>query len=118
MQGFLLFFNPLISGLIFLEICLTYIRQKGWYIDHHELILYANVVFYRFNNDFITISTPMQTSNFGSISGSIDLIKMHDLLYSLDLIVTIVLFVMLHTNLATVRMDFRKPLLVLTTSDL
>lgn len=121
LQEFLLFFNPLSSGLIFLGLALfAKGRRSGvWVIiidSIMTLILYANVVFYRFYSDFITIPTLMQTSNFGSIGGSVtDLIKMHDLLYLLDLIVLIVLFVKLRTNWSIAPMKSRKPLLVLTT---
>ena len=121
MQEFLLFFNPLSSGLIFLGLALfAKGRRTGiWVIIIDSImtfILYANVVFYRFNSDFITIPTLMQTSNFGSIGGSVaDLTEMTDLLYSLDLIVLIVLFVRLHSNWSVARMKPRKPLLVLTT---
>lgn len=121
MQTFLLFFNPLSSGLIFLGLALfAKGRRAGLWVIIIDFmmtfILYANVVFYRFNSDFITIPTLMQTSNFGSVGGSIaDLTKPHDLLYSLDLIVLIVLFFLLHTNWSPARMKLRKRLLVLTT---
>src|SRR5690606_38400482 len=78
-------------------------------------ILYANVVFYRFNSDFITIPTLMQTSNFGSIGGSIaDLAKLHDIFYALDLIILVILFVKFKTNWSIERLKLRKPLLVIT----
>lgn len=121
LQEFLLFFNPLSSGLIFLGLALfAKGRRSGVWVIIIDFImtfiLYANVVFYRFYSDFITIPTLMQTSNFGSIGGSVtDLIKMHDLLYLLDLIVLIVLFVKLGTNWSVAPMKSRKPLLVLTT---
>ncbi|PAV30987.1 glycerol phosphate lipoteichoic acid synthase [Virgibacillus profundi] len=119
MQEFLLFFNPLSSGLIFLGIALFAKGRKAgiWIIVIDVIltfILYANVVFYRFNSDFITFATMMQTDNFGSLGGSIaDLTAMHDILYSLDLILLIGLFILTKSNWSTVRMPIRKPLLVL-----
>lgn len=76
MQQFLLFFNPLSSALIFLGFALfAKGRRAGiWIIVIEGLmsfLLYANVVFYRFNTDFITLPTLTQTSNFGSLGGSI-----------------------------------------------
>lgn len=118
-QQFLLFFNPLSSGLIFLGLALfAKGRRAGiWIIIIDSIltfILYANVIFYRFNSDFITIPTLFQTSNFGSLGGSIaDLAKVHDLLYAVDLIVLVVLFVKLKSNWSVTRMQLRKPFLVL-----
>ncbi|WP_212927148.1 LTA synthase family protein [Oceanobacillus sp. J11TS1] len=120
-QEFLLFFNPLSSGLIFLGLALfAKGRRMGIWIIIIDFILsfilYANVVYYRFNSDFITIPTLMQTSNFRSLGGSIaDLIEIYDVLYLLDLIVIIVLYVILRKNWSEERMKYRKPLFVLIT---
>src|SRR5699024_4829490 len=60
LQELLLFFNPISSILFFLGIAL-FIKGKKmgvWVIVIQTLMtffLYANVMFYRFNNDFITI---------------------------------------------------------------
>src|SRR5699024_8170940 len=75
-QHFLLFLNPLSSALIFLGIALFSRGKKVgiWLITIDalmNLLLYANVVFYRFNSDFITLPVLTQTSNFGSLGGSI-----------------------------------------------
>lgn len=118
-QEFLLFFNPLSSALIFLGLALfAKGRRAGiWIIIIDFLMsffLYANVVFYRFNSDYITLPTLTQTSNFGSLGGSIaNLVEWHDLFYSLDLIVLIVLFIWTRKNWSTSRMQLRKPLLVM-----
>lgn len=49
-----------------------------------SFFLYANVVFYRFNNDYITLPTLTQTSNFGSLGGSIvSLMELYDVFFML-----------------------------------
>lgn len=119
MQEFLLFFNPLSSALIFLGLALfAKGRRAGiWIIIIDAIltfILYANVVFYRFNSDFITIPTMLQTDNFGSIGGSIaDLAQWSDLLYTIDIILLVGLFVFVRKNWSVHRMQFRKPFLVI-----
>ncbi|MEK5425830.1 LTA synthase family protein [Cytobacillus sp. FSL R7-0680] len=57
------------------------------------IILYANVVYYRFFNDFITIPVLMQTrTNGGQLSNSaFALIQPLDILFFIDLIVLVVL---------------------------
>ncbi|MBU8566228.1 LTA synthase family protein [Virgibacillus pantothenticus] len=119
MQEFLLFFNPLNSGLIFLGLALFAKGRKAgiWIIIIDTIlsfVLYANVVFYRFNSDFITIPTMLQTDNFGSIGGSIaDLAKWSDLLYAIDIIFLIGLFVFIRKNWSVQRIQLRKPFLVI-----
>ncbi len=120
MQQFLLFFNPLNSALIFLGLALF---AKGkrigvWLISIYSalsFLLYANVVFYRFNSDFITIPTLTQTSNFGSLGGSIaNLVAWHDIFYALDIIIMVVFFIKAKGDWSTDRIKIRKPLIVLT----
>ncbi|WP_087972107.1 LTA synthase family protein [Oceanobacillus rekensis] len=119
MQEFLLFFNPLSSGLIFLGLALFATGKKaGRRIIGISFILgfilFANVVFYRFNGDFITLATMMQTDNFGSLGGSIlGLLKPYDILFVLDLVVLIVLYNKFKSNWSTERIQWRKPLTVL-----
>ena len=44
------------------------------------VILYSNILYYRFFNDFVTLPTLTQTSNVGHLGGSIaDLVKAHDI---------------------------------------
>ncbi|MGJ9459752.1 LTA synthase family protein [Oceanobacillus sp. CF4.6] len=119
MQEFLLFFNPLSSGLIFLGLALFAVGKKAGrriiiFSFILGFILYANVVYYRFNGDFITIATMMQTDNFGSLGGSIlGLIAPHDILYALDLGILIVLYNKFKSNWSTERVQLRKPFMVL-----
>src|SRR5690625_713045 len=92
-QQFLLFFNPLSSALIFLGIALFAKGRKAgiWIITIYSLMslfLYAQAVFFRANSDYITLPTLTQTSNFGSLGGSIaSLITWTDLFYALDIVV-------------------------------
>ncbi|HEY4600898.1 MAG TPA: LTA synthase family protein [Cerasibacillus sp.] len=118
-QSFLLFINPISSVLIFLGIALFARGKKAgiWIIVIDflmSLFLYANVVFYRFNNDYITLPTLTQTSNFGSIGGSIiSLIEWYDIFYSIDLILLVILFIKTKHHWSGERLQLRKPVLVL-----
>ncbi len=119
MQEFLLFFNPLSSALIFLGFALfAKGRRAGiWIIIIDTLmsfLLYANVVFYRFNNDYITLPTLTQTDNFGSLGSSIaSLMNWTDIVYALDVVILIALFIWLKKGWSTERMSRKKPILVL-----
>lgn len=119
LQQFLLFFNPLNSALIFLGVALFAKGRKAgvWLLTIYttlNALLYANVVFYRFNSDFITIPTLTQTSNFTSLGGSIaDLVAWHDLFYLIDLILLVAFFVLTKAHWSTERLPIKKPLLVL-----
>src|SRR5688500_12701630 len=67
-QEFLLFINPLSSALLFLGFALFAKGKKifVWMIVIYSLLsflLYANIVYYRFFNDFITLPTLTQTKN-------------------------------------------------------
>lgn len=121
MQQFLLFFNPLSSALIFLGIGLVAKGRRAgiWIIGIDILmsaLLYANVVFYRFNNDFITLPVLTQTSNFSSLGGSIaSLVQWTDLLYAMDIILLFALYIWSKKNWSMERMRLRVPALVLTT---
>jgi len=119
-QEFLLFFNPLSSGVIFIGIALFSSGKKMGrriIILYFVLsfILYANVVYYRFNSDFITIATMMQTSNFSSLGGSIaSLVAWHDLFYLLPFILLIILYRISKHNWNMERLKLKKTLAVLT----
>lgn len=97
LQKFLLFINPLGSSLLFLGIA-SFIKGRKRYVWLIVLdfllsfILYANIVFYRFFNDFITFPTLTQTQNFGDVSGSVTtLLKPYDFLFFIDVIILIAL---------------------------
>src|SRR5690625_2118240 len=91
MQHFLLLINPISSTLVFLGIALFARGRRvgGYIIFIHifmSILLYANVVFYRFNSDFITLPVLTQTGNFGSLGSSIaSLVTFSDIFYLLDI---------------------------------
>ncbi|PEB50631.1 glycerol phosphate lipoteichoic acid synthase [Bacillus pseudomycoides] len=102
-QKFLLFFNPLSSAVLFLGLALFAKGKRSyiWLIIINlllSILLYSNVVYYRFFSDFITFPTLTQTNNFGDLGGSIlALLHLYDPLYFLD---TIILFVLVKTKFA------------------
>lgn len=53
-----------------------------------SILLYANIVYYRFFSDFITLPTLSQTQNFGDLGGSVlSLLKPYDILFFVDVFV-------------------------------
>lgn len=91
MQTFLLFLNPLSSAVLFLGLALFSKRSGRWILVFSSimtLILYSNILYYRFFNDFVTLPTLFQTSNAGHLGGSIaDLTEWHDVIYFTDLVI-------------------------------
>ena len=78
LQEFLLFLNPLGSSILFLGLACFFKGRKKYIglivIDFLlTFLLYANVLYYRFFNDFITLPTIFQTQNFGDVSSSVSL---------------------------------------------
>ncbi|MDQ1146506.1 lipoteichoic acid synthase [Bacillus sp. SORGH_AS 510] len=99
LQKFLLFMNPLGSSLIFLGFSF-FLKGRKKYIGLvvieflMSFLLYANVLFYRFFNDFITLPTLTQTQNFGDVSGSVvTLLRPYDFLFFIDTLILIGLLV-------------------------
>ncbi|GGE37315.1 lipoteichoic acid synthase 2 [Pullulanibacillus camelliae] len=94
-QHFLLLINPISSAVIFLGIALFFKGKKQSILllcidGILTLILYANIVFYRFFNDFITLPVLMQTKNFGDVGGSAEaLMTPYDILYFIDIFILI-----------------------------
>lgn len=95
LQKFLLFINPLGSSLLFLGFALFFKGRKKYIllivIDILlSFLLYANILYYRFFNDFITLPTLTQTQNFGDVSSSISsLLRPYDFLFFIDIVVLI-----------------------------
>ena len=98
MQEFLLLFNPISTAVIFFGIALFAKGRKSfiWMIIINlllSIVQYANIVYYRFFNDFITWPTLTQTSNIsldGGMLGSIaELLRIYDPLYFADTIILI-----------------------------
>ncbi|MFE8699967.1 LTA synthase family protein [Cytobacillus sp. FJAT-54145] len=96
-QEFLLFLNPLGSTILFLGFALFFKGKKKYVmlilLDFLlSLLVYANVLYYRFFNDFITLPTLTQTQNLGDVSGSVfTLFKPFDILFFVDTVILIAL---------------------------
>ncbi|MGM9929048.1 MAG: LTA synthase family protein [Bacillus sp. (in: firmicutes)] len=89
-QQFLLFLNPLGSAMLFLGFAFLFKERRKYkalvfiYVMM-SVVLYANVVYYRFFSDFITLPTIFQTQNFGDLGGSVlSLLKVYDILFFID----------------------------------
>ncbi|CRK84827.1 LTA synthase family protein [Neobacillus massiliamazoniensis] len=97
LQRFLLFINPLSSALFFLGFALLSKKYfKRVLIGIHfilSFLLYANIVYYRFFNDFITVPDLLQAkSNAGGLGDSVvGLMAFSDIFYFTDTIILIVL---------------------------
>src|SRR5574342_432272 len=96
-QEIILFINPL-SFLMFIFGISLFMKEKNQkrYVLITSFIisavLFANVVFYRFFNDFLTIPVLFQTSNMSDLGSSVtELINFSDLLYFADFIILAVL---------------------------
>lgn len=100
LQEFLLFINPISSTVFFLAFAMLFKgknRNLAYMVILFSLsfVLYGNVVYYRFFDDFITMPVLLQTQNFGQLGGSaLALIKPFDILYFLDVIVLTALVLM------------------------
>lgn len=122
MQKWLLFINPVSSALFFFGLALLAKRKRPYIwllvIDFMlSFILYANVVYYRFFSDFITLPTLTQTSNFGSLGGSVlELLKWHDFIYFADVMLLISLFVKKRASLPTISLNRHKKNLLFATA--
>jgi len=91
-QEFILFINPL-SFLLFAFGFSFYMKEKARnrYIVFMSFltsfVLFANVMFYRFFNDFITLPVLFQTSNMGDLGNSIfELLRFTDLTLFVDVV--------------------------------
>jgi lipoteichoic acid synthase len=95
-QHFLLFLNPLGSSLLLLGLAffLKGRNKYSWLMVIYFLLsvlLYSNILYHRFFNDFITLPTLTQTQNVGEIGGSVvSLLKPYDFLFFIDFIMLIV----------------------------
>ena len=96
-QEFILFINPL-SFLLFVFGISLFMKEKNrnrYLLISSFLIsfvLFANVVFYRFFNDFLTIPVLFQTSNMSDLGSSVsELLNFSDLLYFADFIILVLI---------------------------
>lgn len=98
MQEFILFINPL-SFLLFVFGIGLFFKEKNrnrFIIGASiilTLVLLANMIFYRFYNDFLTIPVLFQTNNMGDLGSSINSLFMPaDLLLAVDIVILIWLY--------------------------
>lgn len=96
MQAFILFINPLSFLMLIFGVAMFIKKEhiRNVYIIVVSIfstcVLFANLVFYRFFNDFITLPILFQTSNFGDLGGSaMETIYWSDTLYFMDILVLI-----------------------------
>ncbi|MFK5709844.1 LTA synthase family protein [Lysinibacillus boronitolerans] len=93
MQQFLLLINPLGSAMLFLGFSFLFKGKRKYtslvvIYTLMSILLYANIVYYRFFSDFITLPTLSQTQNFGDLGGSVlSLLKPYDILFFVDVLV-------------------------------
>ncbi|MED3762920.1 LTA synthase family protein [Ureibacillus terrenus] len=122
MQEFILFINPLSFLLFAYGLSLFFKTEKArnrWIIFTSillSIVLYANVAFYRFFNDFITLPVLFQTSNFGELGTSVaEIIGFKDLLYFADVFIILfaVKFIPKFRNSYSVRKEVRRAYFVL-----
>lgn len=97
MQHIILFINPLSFLLLFFGLSLFFLKEKTakrFILAGSTIlafVLYANVVFYRFFTDFITLPVLFQTSNFGDLgSSATNSIYFTDIFYFTDVILLFV----------------------------
>lgn len=122
MQQFILFINPL-SFLLFvygLSLFFKTPKIRNRYIITMSIVLsivlYGNVAFYRFYNDFITLPVLFQTSNFSDLGTSAAaIINPWDLLYFADVFIIIIANKYLPKMKAAVKVnvEFRRAFFVL-----
>jgi len=118
-QQFLLLINPLGSAMLFLGFSFLF-RGKRKYTSLvviytlMSILLYANIVYYRFFSDFITLPTIFQTQNFGDLGGSVlSLIKPYDILFFVDVFVMFYLRFSRKIQKDTQRFGYKKAMAII-----
>ena len=97
MQELILLINPISSALLFFGFSLFFsgkarARMIVLISFLSAFVIYANAVYYRFFNDFITIPVLFQTNNMGDLGNSIfELLHVWDWLFFADVIVLAIL---------------------------
>ncbi|SDL88406.1 LTA synthase family protein [Bacillus sp. OK048] len=97
LQKFLLFINPLSSALFFFGLAFLFKKRMKVVLIITNFILsfllYANIAYYRFFSDFITVPVLMSTkNNAGQLGDSaLSLMSPYDFLYFTDFFILIVL---------------------------
>lgn len=109
LQEFILFINPFSSVLFFLSIALLLPKKFRYFALIFigfvlTFILYANIVYHRFFNDYITIPLLFQSGNMGDLGGSVlGLMQAKDILYFIDIIVFMILFKLKKNKIINIR---------------
>ncbi len=118
-QQFLLLINPLGSAMLFLGFSFLF-RGKRKYTSLvviytlMSIVLYANIVYYRFFSDFITLPTLSQTQNFGDLGGSVlSLLKPYDILFFVDVFVMFYLRFSRKIQKGTQRFGYKKAMTII-----
>ena len=118
-QQFLLLINPLGSAMLFLGFSFLF-RGKRKYTSLvviytlMSIVLYANIVYYRFFSDFITLPTLSQTQNFGDLGGSVlSLLKPYDILFFVDVFVMFYLRFSRKIQKDTQRFGYKKAMTII-----
>lgn len=124
MQLLILIINPLSFLLFFYGLSLFLKSQKARnrYIVGSSILLalvvYGNVAFYRFYNDFVTLPVLFQTSNFGELGTSAAaIISWMDIFYFVDVLLIFIAVKLLpkaEEQLLPIRKDARKAYFVMT----
>lgn len=79
-----------------------------------SIVLYANIVYYRFFSDFITLPTLSQTQNFGDLGGSVlSLLKPYDILFFVDVFVMFYLRFSRKIQKDTQRFGYKKAMTII-----
>lgn len=119
LQQFLLLINPLGSAMLFLGFSFVFKGKRKYtslavVYTLMSILLFANVVYYRFFSDFITLPTVLQTQNFGDLGGSIlSLLKPSDLLFFVDVFVVLYICFSKKVKKDTNRVGYKKALAVI-----
>lgn len=104
LQKFLLLINPLSSALFFFGIALLFKKRVKLVLIISNFLLsfllYANIAYYRFFNDFITVPVLMQTkTNAGQLGDSaLSLMSPFDIFYFTDFFILIALALTVFRN--------------------
>src|SRR5690606_10854806 len=119
-QHLLLFINPLGSALLFLGFAFL-LKGRSKYIFILTVytllttLLYANVVYYRYFDDFITLPNLYNTSNFGNLGGSVlALLEPTDILYFVDILFIIFLLCIKKIKIDTTPIKRSKAIAILS----
>ncbi|MBU0904342.1 MAG: LTA synthase family protein [Firmicutes bacterium] len=122
MQQLILFLNPLSFLLFIYGVSLFFksVKARNRYLlitsSVLAVILYANVAFYRFFSDFITLPVLFQTSNFGDLGASAaESIFLTDVLYFADVVILFIVmkFIVVEKEFGVIKPAIRKAYFVL-----